>query len=356
MKKIELSFYAIILILIAASCKKTDVQPTTPGSTDSAGIYVLGEGNFGVQNATTISSYIFGDVTAVTDTFYNKNHFNLGSTGDDFIVYGGKMYIAMNSSGYVAVVNASNVQFIDSISFIIADTNRAPENIIAYQNHIFVTCNTGAVAVIDTQSLSITKFIPVGNNPAQMAISGTNLYVSNTGGYATPPDDSTLSVINLNTLTETLPRIIVGLNPGYIAADNSGNLFVACTGDYNTVLPKLVEVSTSTNTITQSSPVAAGVVRYYNNQLYITGGYLGTATVQVLNPANLNATPTSFTTDGTVFADPNGLDIDPATGNVYVCDAIGSTSGEIYGFNNSGKKTFSFAEPTAFPIKVVLKP
>ena len=355
MKKIKLSFLAITLIAIAVSCKKTDVQTVTPVTTDSAGIYILGEGNYG-QNATTISSYIFADSSTVTDAFYNKNHFSLGSTGDDFIIYGGKMYIAMNSSGYVSVVNAYNMQFIDSISFIIADTNRAPENIIAYQNHVFVTCNTGAVAVIDTEGLAITKFIPVGNNPAQMAIYGTNLYVSNTGGYPTPPDDSTLSVINLNTLTEALPRIIVGLDPGYIASDNAGNLFVACIGNYGSVLPTLVEVSTSTNMVTQSSPVAAGVVRYYNNQLYITGGYLGAATVQILNPVNLNATPTSFVADGTVFADPNGLDIDPATGNVYVCDAIGSTSGEIYGFNNSGKKTFSFAEPTAYPIKVVLKP
>ncbi len=67
-----------------------------------------------------------------------------------------------------------------------------------------------------------------------MAISGNNLYVSNTGGFSASYD-STVSVIDLISLTET-GKITVGINPGSIAADNSGNIYVACTGNYGAVL------------------------------------------------------------------------------------------------------------------------
>src|SRR5580704_19798652 len=102
-----------------------------------------------------------------------------------------------------------------------------------------------------------------------MAISGTNLYVSNTGGFSAQ-FDSTLSVIDLNTLSE-ITKITVGKNPGCIAADNSGNIYVACTGDYNIVLPSLVKVNTGTNSVLKSADTAVGTLRYFNNYLYVTG-------------------------------------------------------------------------------------
>ena len=63
--------------------------------------------------------------------FKNVNGFGLGDTGSDFIIYGGKMYIVMNISGYVAVANSVTAKFIDTISFKNAGVNRGPENIVA---------------------------------------------------------------------------------------------------------------------------------------------------------------------------------------------------------------------------------
>jgi YVTN family beta-propeller protein len=260
----------------------------------------------------------------------------------------------MNNSGNVVVADALTAKFIDTIDFKNAGVNRGPENIVAYGKNVFVSSTDGTVAVIDTSALSVSKFISVGSNPAQMAVSGTNLFVSNTGGFSAQ-FDSTVSVIDLNSLTQTL-QITVGINPGSIAADDSANIYVACSGDYNTVLPKMVKVNTTTNSVTNSADTAVGIVRFYNNNLYVTGGYLGSPTVRVLSTVDFSVVKANFISDGTSVTTPYGLDIDNSTGDVYVGDAKDYISaGEVFCFDKNGNKKFSFTtSPTASPIRVQL--
>ena len=353
MLKNKLLFPVIVLMTIIFSCKKT--ESTTQGNPKvTTGLYVLNQGNFGANN-TMLTYYDFASSIQTTDFFKNVNGFGLGDTGSDFIIYGGKVYIVMNVSGYIAVANSFTSKFIDTISFKNGSVNRGPQNILASGNHVFVSSTDGTVAVIDTTSLAIEKYITVGSNPAQMAITGRNLYVSNTGGYNAPDYDSTVSVIDLNSLTET-GKIVVGTNPGSIAGDSSGNLYVVCTGDYVSIPPSLVKVSLSTNKVTLRVDSVLGTIRYYNNELITTGGYLGVSNTGILNTGDLSAVRPSFVTDGTAIENPYGLDIDPATGDVYVGDAKDYTSsGEVFCFDLNGKKKFSFSvSPGISPIKTVL--
>jgi YVTN family beta-propeller protein len=352
MKKTQLSFIAIALIVIAASCKKTDtVTSSVPKITN--GLFVLNQGIYG-HNNTTFTYYDLGTTVATTDYYEDINGFGLGDGGSDFIVYGGKIYIVMNSSGTVTVANAYTAKFIDTINFKISGINKQPENIVGFGTNVFVSSTDGTVAVIDTATLAINKFITVGTNPAQMVISGSNLYVSNTGAIS-GNYDSTVSVINLATLIET-SKITVGTNPGSIATDDSGNIYVACAGDYATIVPILVKVNTNTSTVTMSADTAVSTIRFYNNLLYVTPAYgSSVASVRTLNTNDFSAVSPSFITDGTIITSAYGLDIDPSTGNVYVSDAKDYTSpGEVFCFDQTGKKKFSFSvTPGISPCKVV---
>jgi len=353
MRKIKVSLTIIAIVVIASCTKKNTVNTTAPKVT--TGVYSLNQGNYGANN-TTLTYYDFGTSVATTDYYHNVNGFGLGDTGSDFIIYGGKVYIVMNVSGNVAVADALTAKYIDTISFISSGVNKGPENIVGYGKNVFVSSTDGTVSVIDTTTLSITKSITVGSNPAQMAISGNTLYVSNSGAFNTSYIyDSTVSVIDLGALTET-GKITVGKNPGSIASDNSGNIYVACTGDYGSVAPSLVKINTSTGKVTLSADTAVGIVRFYNNNLFITGGYLGAATVRVLSTTDFSVIKTNFITDGTTVINPYGLDIDNATGDVYVGDAKDYTSsGTVFCFDKNGAKKFSFSTtPTASPAKVVL--
>ncbi|HTB53471.1 MAG TPA: DUF5074 domain-containing protein [Ferruginibacter sp.] len=348
MKQIKFPFIAIALIVVAVSCKKTN-SGTVPPITD--GLLVLNQGNFG-HNNTTLTYYDLATSKQYTDYFADINHFGLGDAGSDFIVYGGKIYIVMNNSGNVTVVNSSTGKLVDTIGFTNAGVNRQPENIVSYGGKVFVSSTDGTVAVIDTTTLTVSQFITVGANPAQMVVSGTNLYVSNTGGFSAE-FDSTVSVINLTTLTET-QKIVVGVNPGSLAADNSGNIYVACTGDYNTVAPSLVKVDISTNTVIKSADTTVGTVRFYNGNLYVTGGYLGAPVVRILSTTDFSLIA-NFITDNTAIENPYGVDIDSTTGDVYIADAKDySSAGEVFSFDNTGKLRFSFSvKPGISPCKVI---
>ncbi len=109
------------------------------------------------------------------------------------------------------------------------------------------------------------------------------------------------------------------------------------------VAPRLVKVNINASTL-QSVDSAFGTIRYYNSNLFTTGGYLGAANVGIFNPSTLASVRASFITDGTVIVNPYGLDIDPATGDVYVGDAKDYvSSGEVFCFDKTGKKKFSFS-------------
>ncbi len=345
----KLSLLSLLFFTIIISCKKND-SPAPVAPVVTTGVYTLNQGVF-QQNNTTLTYYDFTSATPTTDYFKNVNGFGLGDTGSDFIIYGGKLYIVMNVSGYVAVADAISAKFRDTIDFKNAGVNRGPENIVGFGTNVFVSSTDGTVAVIDTSSLAIQKFITVGSNPAQMNVSGNNLYVSNTGGFSASYD-STVSVIDLTSLTET-GKITVGINPGSLASDNSGNIYVACTGNYGSVSPSLVKVSLSSGKVILSVDSAVGTIRYYNNELITTGGYLGAANVGILNTNDFSAIRPSFVTDGSTIVNPYGLDIDPATGDVYVGDAKDYvSSGAVYCFDKTGKKKFSFStSPGISPIR-----
>jgi len=341
MKKIKFSLLALALTAFVISCKKNDA-PTPEVPEVTTGAYVLNEGLFNSNN-TTLTYYNFSNSTPTTDFYQNVNGSGLGDTGSDMIIYGGKLYIVMNVSSYLEVDDASTAKSIKKIDLKNASSQPlTPRYVVGYKNNVFVSCWDGTVAVIDTAALTISKFITVGANPEQMAVVGSNLYVANSGGI-TPGYDSTVSVIDLNSLTET-GKITVGTNPGPMVADDAGNIYVGCNGDYASIVPKLVKVNTATNMIMKSADTAVVKIRFYKGLLYAIVGSYPTYNVRTLSTTDFSATSPNFVTDGTIIATPYALNIDETTGDVYVGDAKDYTSpGEVFCFNTKGEKLFSFS-------------
>ena len=355
MKK-NLLKWLLPMVVILSACSKDDVVPGAPQTAPAKGLYVLSEGLYG-QNNTKLGLYSITGAAYTSDFFVQQNPtlpLGLGDTGNDMIIYGGKLYIVMNVTSNVTVLNASTGKLLDTISFKNGNVAKEPRFAIGTRGKVFVTAYDGTVSVIDTTTLKITKTITVGSNPEGIALSGDNLYVSNSGGFSYPIFDSTVSVVSLTTLLET-QKIKVGKNPGSITADDAGNVYVACTGDYNTNPAKLVKINTSTNTVIKSADTTVGSIRFYNNLLYVTGGYYGIAKVRTLNTSDFASTSLNFVTDGTTITKPYGVNINEENGDVYIMDAkTGIISGEVFCFDKSGKKKFSFStSPAINPNKVV---
>jgi YVTN family beta-propeller protein len=353
MKQNRLLLLLTLFVTGLASCKKDKDDAAAPKVT--TGVYILSEGGFGLNNS--MLSYYNTSTGVVSTDFFAKanNGTGLGDTGNDMLLYGGKMYIVVHASSVLTIADKITGQKIKNIDFLTPGGGKSqPRYVVAYKNKVLVSAYDGTVAVIDTATQTIEKKITVGANPEQMVVLGDKLYVANSGGLATVKD-STISVISLSSMTE-LQKIKTGTSPSFMTADESGNLYVICSGDYLTGLkPKLAKISTNTNTMVKIADTLTGRIQYYNGALYATGGYYGSKFVRKLSTTDFKQESANFVTDGTNITMAYGINVDPENGDVYVTDAKDySTSGEVFCFDKTGKKKFSFSTtPAVNPSTVV---
>jgi YVTN family beta-propeller protein len=275
------------------------------------------------------------------------------------IIYGSKMYVVMNGSGNVTVLNAANASFISQISFGGTSTNRNPRYAVAARGKVYVTAWDNKVSIIDTTTLAITGNITVGANPEGLAINGDYLYTANSGALNYPDYDSTVSVVDLNSLTE-LRKIKVGLNPQKIEVNSNGNVYVSAYGDAFATVPVPASISVfSGGSSTTSTILGTGYefdhVRIFNDIAYFYNNY-GGGGIKMYNTISNSLVRNNFITDGTTITTSYGFDIDEQNGDVYICDANDFvSSGSVTCFNANGVKKFSFSvSPGINPNKVLL--
>ena len=351
----------VLLATIFNACKKVETNaPTAPPQlTPAVGAYVLSEGGFGSNN-TKLSFYNFANSTVTGNYFAQQNPTitaGLGDTGNDMIVYGGKLYIVMNVSGRVTVLNASNGIFIKNISFISGTFNKQPRYAVGARGKIYVTAYDNKVSVIDTTALAIVNTIDVGPNPEGIAASANYLYVANSGGFNVVPD-STLSLIDLNTETE-IRKIKVGVNPNKVQINQGGNIFVSAYGDFGSKPASISVINGAVNltSINLGPSFAYSHIRIAGDLAYIYNNYASGGTAKVFNSALNTFVRNEFITDGTVLATPYGIDVDEFNGDVYIADAKDYvTAGSVTCFTNAGVKKFSFSvAPGVNPNKIVFR-
>jgi YVTN family beta-propeller protein len=327
---------ATALSFTLASCHKDKkVIPATMPVTD--GFYVLNQGLFNDNNS-TLSFYSYTSKQVIPDIFSSVNSRGLGDTGNDIEIYGSKMYIVVNISSTIEVVDRKTAKSIKQIKLFNGNTAREPRDIAFYKGNAFVTSYDGTVAVIDTAALTVTQYIPVGRNPEQLAVANGKLYVANSGGLGFPNYDKTVSVINLSTFT-VIKTLTVVVNPQNVVADNNGNVYVESAGDYNTILPSLAIIDDNTDVVKSQSNFDASALSIQGNNIYFitSAGKIGvydTKSQAVSNPG--------FIADGTAITTPYSVAADGTTGEVFVTDAKDYTSnGTVFAFDKNGNKEYS---------------
>lgn len=355
MKKTILK-WSLPLAILFSSCSHDDTVPSLPAIKAAKGLYVLSEGG-------TESHLGYYDLTtgAFTGDFFKQQNggASLGQIGNDMIQYGSKVYIVMNASSNVTVINTSNAQLIKRIDFINGAAKTSPRFAMAYNGKVYVTATKdSSVSVIDTTSLNIVKTISVGPNPEGMAIVGNNLYVANSGGYNfVSGPDSTVSVVDLSAQQE-IKRIKTGtLNPQKIEANSEGNLYVSGYGNFAAVPASVSVINSTSNTFMNKlgTDISYPFLRMYHDTAYFYNNYGGNGTARVYNTLMNTTIRQEFITDGTTITTPYGINIDEQNGNIYVMDAKDYvSSGSVTCFDRSGKKLFTFSvSPGVNPNKVL---
>ena len=327
---------------------------------DYAGLYLLNEGNMG-SNKCTLDFVDFDNGYYVRNLYAEKNPNvvkELGDVGNDVQIYGSKMYAVINCSHKVEVLDAHSCQRLGQVDipncrYIAFDKGYA--YVSAYVGPVGIDPNAqlGAVFQVDTATLEITAEVTVGYQPDELVIQDGLIYVANSGGYRKPNYDNTVSVIDIETMTQ-IRKIPVGINLHRIRADKYGKLWVSSRGDYEKIPSRLfvLEKDKRTNRmeVRDTLNVSCSEMDICGDSLYLYSvewsniSQENNVTYGIIDVRTGELISNSFIKDGTEtdIEIPYGLKVNPETGDVYVTDAKNYVSnGNLHCYGRDGIRKWS---------------
>jgi len=354
------AFFLFILLIFMSSCDDMKDVPTpvdlplTPGETGQ--LYVLCEGLFNMNNS-TLSLMNFTNRTINPDFFLFQNNRGLGDTANDMKLYGSKLWIVVNVSSQVEVLDARSGVSIRRIPFFNEQgLARQPRYITFYGNKAYVCSFDGTVARIDTTSLTLEAVTTVGRNPDGITAVNGKLYVSNSGGLDIPNYDNTVSVVSLNPFTE-VKKITVGMNPFKLEADSQGDVYVVSRGNNGSIKSTWCRISSQTDEVIQTFhdlPVVNFTIHNDTAYLYNFDYVKNTYWVKTFDCLTEQIISTGFITDSTTLERPFGIYVHPTNGNVYITDAKNYTlKGDLLCFSRKGKLRYKIQKVGLNPNSVV---
>ncbi|HAY18290.1 MAG TPA: hypothetical protein DCY24_03605 [Rikenellaceae bacterium] len=353
---------ALLLGLAICGCRKEDtiVPPTygplgfqTDPDADPVGMYVLNEGNMG-SNKADIDFLDYRTASYACGIYAEKNPTvvkGLGDTGNDLQIYDGRLFAVINGSHKVEVMDAYTAKRIAQIDiancrYIAFKDNYAYVTAYVGSDAEFQADRKGSVFKVNLDTYKIEGEAQVGYQPEEIVIIGSNAYVANSGGYRAPNYDSTVSVIDINSMKE-LYKIDVAINLCHIKADSKDNLWVSSNGNYVDVASNLYrlendgtqyKVAEAMNIPVSNMAIANDSIYIYSSEYsYVTSS--STITYAIVDANRNSIVSRKFISDGTEsqIVAPYGIAVHPYNGDIYITDAKNYTSsGTLYCYSKSG--------------------
>lgn len=386
MKRIFQNFGKVVLaiaLVAAAGCRKEDTLRFLPGengepsdyevvdaavnaSAEPSGIYLVNQGNQG-SNKARLDFLNFHNGFYIRDVFteYNPEVVKgLGDTGNDVQVYKGKVFVVVNGSHKVEIMDAYSMKRLAQVDvpncrFIAFDGNCAyVTSYVAKDKEAFKT-QKGALYRIDLDTYKVTGQVTVGYQPEQLVIRDGKAYVANSGGiYANSgvvgaKYDNTVSVVDLKSMKVDYD-IKVAVNLELMLVDADGVIWVSSIGNYSDISSTLnylvkkgdkYELGGSVN-VPVSSMALAGDKIYVIGSTYTNtnGTWALTTTYNIVNAKTRELESGSFITDGTESGITTAftVTVNPGNGDIYVTDAKDYvSSGTLHCYTGSGKHKWS---------------
>lgn len=344
MKKLILPLFTLLLL---SSCddkkNNTDDFPIPPKA--EGVVFIANEGNYQFGNATL--SIIDQNTNTVTENvFETVNKRKLGDVLQSVTVHKDLVYLIMNNSQKIEVINPANYTAVATINGFTSPRYMVAKNEKAYVSEYYAN----AVRVIDLPSKKISKTITIPGWSEEMEWVGDELFVCNA-------NRDKIYVIN-TTMDEIKDSISVGMEPVSISADAVGKLWVLCKGNKTkSINPALIKIDIATKVVELNLKAGnyedgASKLRMSADKkqfFWISGSVFSMSVFDnqiPIVPFVLN--------NGNAFY---GLGVDPYKNEVYVSDAIdyvqkstvlrfsinGSPKGQFKAGINTGN--FAFYKP-----------
>ena len=332
MKKYLLGLAVLLMgTAVMTSCSDDNDGPETYLQEYSTGAYVVNSGNMYNKIESSLTAIDYASSTATQKVFKAANARPLGDTANDGIVYGNKIYLAVDQSNTIEVIDKKTKQSIKQIKTTDLLGNAEgvhPRHIIADGGKVYFTTYGGYVAAVDTTDFALQKKWKVGNYPEGLVFGNGNLYVANSNYAAGGGNISCINLSNDNVKTKNIEGVnnptsiyyasnvlyvldnpVYGPAPDYAATgENSLRAVSFAEGESQKVADGSNAVC-----VTPGATTRMDVVRPY---FYVLNAPIGgTSSVSVLVAGS---TQPQALTLSEMPVSPCGIFVDPLNGHIFV--------------------------------------
>jgi len=348
----------VSLMGFMVGCRK-DHEPILPGvitgfpanlHAQIKGFYLVNEGNMHMNRASldyfdyltgTYHQHIFSSINPEVTL-------GLGDVANDVGVYGSKLYIVVNASNKIEVLEAKTAKRMKMISL------PNCRSIIFHQGQAYVTAYLGTigdanapngiVAEIDTATLEIKRRVEVGRQPEELVAVNDQLYVANSGGYSPSNYENTVSVVDLPTFKEQ-QRIPVAINLHRMKLDADGDIYVSSRGNAMDIPSNLSVIDTKSNRVKKKFNIPVSGLAISGDRAYVYTSSFSYETgetrveYRVIDVKNEQLLEGSFIKDGSEkdIKRPYGIAVNEETKEILVTDARDYVSpGKLFCYGPDG--------------------
>lgn len=315
----------ILALLLLCCCGCVKDKPTPPATTNTTpgSVYIVCEGNFGSGDA---SLYTYNPTTNTSqgDIYKSVNNQQLGDVFQSMMHIGDSLYLCINNSDKIVVLNATDHKLAGTISI------PKPRYILPVNTHraYVSTLYSNDVYAIDPTSLQITGITHLPNrNPEGMCSYGNSIFVATW-------DTLSNSIYRIEaTGGQVMQQIkIAGYAPHAVLLDKEQMLWVLSGNIQKNRRAALTRIDPSTGSILKSysfpekhDPIKPVFNRTRDTLYYIQVKYDGTAADNGVYRIHIHDTalPTTPFVQGSKFQYFWALGIEPATGHIYIGDPKG---------------------------------
>lgn len=364
------TFFLLTAVLLTALYSCREIELVVPTEYDIIydntfdpnsrirGMYLVNEGNMGSNKCTL--DYLDYTTSLYARNFYAERNphvvMGLGDVGNDIQIYGNKLYVVVNCSHKMEVLNAHTGKRLGQVNIPNCRYVRFYKGnayVSSYVGPVLINPNAprGAVYKVDTTSLEVKGKVTVGYQPEEMEVVDDYMYVANSGGYrAEEGYDNTVSVIQMEDFKQ-VEKIPVAINLHRIKRDGHKQLWVSSRGDYKTVRSNLFVLGKKHGynqmVVTDRIDIPCSNMAVHGDSLYVYSTEWSeltsknTVSYAIVNTLTHKVVSKNFITDGTEkdITAPYGIAIHPESGDIYITDAKNYTSsGKLYCYNRYGKR------------------
>ena len=211
MKKYLLGLAVLLMgTAVMTSCSDDNDGPETYLQEYSTGAYVVNSGNMYNKIESSLTAIDYASSTATQNVFKAANGRTLGDTANDGIVYGNKIYLAVDKENTIEVIDKTtkkSIKQINTTELLGKAEGAEPRHIIADGGKVYFTTYGGYVAAVDTTDFALQKKWQVGSYPEGLVIGKGNLYVANSNYGAGGGNISCINLSNDNVETKNIEGV-----------------------------------------------------------------------------------------------------------------------------------------------------